>query len=72
MPVNASVHQPMGLLHGGASGISESVFLMWRRNGIEISNHLRSIIVIGTALTRKNAHVEIKLPMRKEFDLRID
>jgi acyl-coenzyme A thioesterase PaaI-like protein len=28
MPVNASVHQPMGLLHGGASGISESVFLM--------------------------------------------
>jgi uncharacterized protein (TIGR00369 family) len=25
MPVNASVHQPMGLLHGGFSSMAESV-----------------------------------------------
>jgi uncharacterized protein (TIGR00369 family) len=53
MPVNASVHQPMGLLHGGASvALAESgkcgfsVLLMQKNKkyGIEISaNHLRSI-----------------------------
>jgi uncharacterized protein (TIGR00369 family) len=64
MPVNESVHQPMGLLHGGASvALAESVgsaashFLINNKEqevrGIEISaNHLRSIrkgFVIGTA-----------------------
>jgi 1,4-dihydroxy-2-naphthoyl-CoA hydrolase len=64
MPVNASVHQPMGLLHGGASvALAESVgsaashfFINDKEQevrGIEISaNHLRSIregVVIGTA-----------------------
>jgi 1,4-dihydroxy-2-naphthoyl-CoA hydrolase len=54
MPVNSSVHQPMGLLHGGATvALAESVgsaasFLYINHNeeevrGIEISaNHLRS------------------------------
>tara|TARA_R110000851_G_scaffold215107_1_gene367840 strand:- start:1004 stop:1432 length:429 start_codon:yes stop_codon:yes gene_type:complete len=64
MPVNAAVHQPMGLLHGGASvALAESVgsaashfFINDKEQevrGIEISaNHLRSIregVVIGTA-----------------------
>jgi 1,4-dihydroxy-2-naphthoyl-CoA hydrolase len=64
MPVNSSVHQPMGLLHGGASvALAESVgsaashFFINDKNqevrGIEISaNHLKSIregVVIGTA-----------------------
>jgi len=64
MPVNSSVHQPMGLLHGGASvALAESVgsaashFFINDKNqevrGIEISaNHLKSIregFVIGTA-----------------------
>jgi 1,4-dihydroxy-2-naphthoyl-CoA hydrolase len=64
MPVNSSVHQPMGLLHGGASvALAESVgsaashFLINNENqevrGIEISaNHLKSIregVVFGTA-----------------------
>jgi 1,4-dihydroxy-2-naphthoyl-CoA hydrolase len=64
MPVNASVHQPMGLLHGGASvALAESVgsaasqfFINSKEQevrGIEISaNHLRSIregVVTGTA-----------------------
>jgi uncharacterized protein (TIGR00369 family) len=49
MPVNASVHQPMGLLHGGASALAESgkcglSFLLIKEQevrGIEISaNHL--------------------------------
>ena len=56
MPVNSRVHQPMGLLHGGASvALAESVgsaashmFLEDRDNfevrGIEISsNHLKSV-----------------------------
>ena len=54
MPVNAKVHQPMGLLHGGATvALAESVgsaasFMFIDRDkytakGIEISaNHLRS------------------------------
>jgi 1,4-dihydroxy-2-naphthoyl-CoA hydrolase len=64
MPVNSLVHQPMGLLHGGASvALAESVgsaashFFINDKNqevrGIEISaNHLRSIregLVFGTA-----------------------
>jgi 1,4-dihydroxy-2-naphthoyl-CoA hydrolase len=64
MPVNSSVHQPMGLLHGGASvALAESVgsaashfFINANKQevrGIEISaNHLKSIregIVFGTA-----------------------
>jgi len=64
MPVNSAVHQPMGLLHGGASvALAESVgsaashFFIDNKNqevrGIEISaNHLKSIregIVFGTA-----------------------
>ena len=64
MPVNSSVHQPMGLLHGGASvALAESVgsaashFFIDAKNqevrGIEISaNHLKSIregFVYGTA-----------------------
>lgn len=64
MPVNAAVHQPMGLLHGGASvALAESVgsaashfFIDAKEQevrGIEISaNHLKSIregIVYGTA-----------------------
>ncbi|WP_264564871.1 PaaI family thioesterase [Flavobacterium sp. N3904] len=64
MPVNSSVHQPMGLLHGGASvALAESVgsaashFFINDKDqevrGIEISaNHLKSIregIVFGTA-----------------------
>lgn len=64
MPVNSRVHQPMGLLHGGASvALAESVgsaaSLMFVNpekqeiRGIEISaNHLRSKregIVFGTA-----------------------
>ena|SRR6478609_9399750 len=64
MPVNSSVHQPMGLLHGGASvALAESVgsaashFFIDSKNqevrGIEISaNHLKSIregVVFGTA-----------------------
>jgi uncharacterized protein (TIGR00369 family) len=64
MPVNSSVHQPMGLLHGGASvALAESVgsaashfFINAKKQevrGIEISaNHLKSIregIVFGTA-----------------------
>ncbi|TAF62890.1 MAG: hotdog fold thioesterase, partial [Flavobacterium sp.] len=55
MPVNSSVHQPMGLLHGGASvALAESVgsaashfFINPKEQevrGIEISaNHLKSI-----------------------------
>ena len=55
MPVNSKVHQPDGLLHGGASvALAESVgsaavFLLSRNadqkvRGIEISaNHLRSV-----------------------------
>lgn len=64
MPVNSSVHQPMGLLHGGASvALAESVgsaashfFINPEQQeirGIEISaNHLKSIregVVFGTA-----------------------
>jgi 1,4-dihydroxy-2-naphthoyl-CoA hydrolase len=64
MPVNSSVHQPMGLLHGGASvALAESVgsaashfFINSKEQevrGIEISaNHLKSIregVVFGTA-----------------------
>ena len=64
MPVNASVHQPMGLLHGGATvALAESVgsaaSLMFINpekqevRGIEIAaNHLRSKregMVTGTA-----------------------
>lgn len=64
MPVNPSVHQPMGLLHGGASvALAESVgsaashfFIDAKEQevrGIEISaNHLKSIregVVFGTA-----------------------
>jgi len=64
MPVNPRIHQPMGLLHGGASvALAESVgsaasmlFINPEESeirGIEISaNHLRSIkegIVFGTA-----------------------
>lgn len=64
MPVNSVVHQPMGLLHGGASvALAESVgsaashfFIDAKEQevrGIEISaNHLRSIregVVFGTA-----------------------
>jgi uncharacterized protein (TIGR00369 family) len=61
MPVNASVHQPMGLLHGGAS-VALAECGKWlqffinakeQERGIEISaNHLRSIhegVVTGTA-----------------------
>ncbi|MNQ69743.1 Esterase YdiI [compost metagenome] len=64
MPVNPSVHQPMGLLHGGASvalaesvGSAASFFFINPKEqevrGIEISaNHLKSIregYVFGTA-----------------------
>ena len=54
MPVNSSVHQPMGLLHGGATvalaesvGSAASLMLVNQENsevrGIEISaNHLKS------------------------------
>lgn len=64
MPVNSSVHQPMGLLHGGASvALAESVgstashfFINSKEQevrGIEIAaNHLKSIregFVYGTA-----------------------
>lgn len=64
MPVNPAVHQPMGLLHGGASvALAESVgsaasffFInpeLQEVRGIEISaNHLKSIregFVYGTA-----------------------
>ena len=54
MPVNASVHQPMGLLHGGATvalaesvGSAASLLFIDRKiqevRGIEISaNHLKS------------------------------
>lgn len=64
MPVNSRVHQPMGLLHGGASvalaesvGSAASMFLVnsgeREIRGIEISaNHLkakRDGFVIGTA-----------------------
>ena len=64
MPVNSAVHQPMGLLHGGASvALAESVgstashfFINEKEEevrGIEISaNHLKSIregFVYGTA-----------------------
>lgn len=64
MPVNSRVHQPMGLLHGGASvalaesvGSAASIMFINREKqevrGIEISaNHVRSKrdgIVFGTA-----------------------
>ena len=64
MPVNSAVHQPMGLLHGGASvALAESVGSMasyffindkeQEVRGIEISaNHLKGIregVVYGTA-----------------------
>ncbi|MFV8270462.1 PaaI family thioesterase [Flavobacterium sp. GT2N3] len=64
MPVNSAVHQPMGLLHGGASvALAESVgstashfFINEKEQevrGIEISaNHLKSVregFVFGTA-----------------------
>jgi 1,4-dihydroxy-2-naphthoyl-CoA hydrolase len=64
MPVNSSVHQPMGLLHGGATvALAESVgsaashfFINDKEQevrGIEISaNHLKSVregVVFGTA-----------------------
>lgn len=54
MPVNSSVHQPMGLLHGGATvalaesvGSAASILFIDRENeevrGIEISaNHVKS------------------------------
>ena len=64
MPVNTSVHQPMGLLHGGASvALAESVgsaashfFINPKEQevkGIEIAaNHLKSVrdgVIFGTA-----------------------
>ncbi len=64
MPVNSSVHQPMGLLHGGASvALAESVgsaashlftdIENFEIRGIEISaNHLKSVregVVTATA-----------------------
>ncbi|MFT7331483.1 MAG: 1,4-dihydroxy-2-naphthoyl-CoA hydrolase [Roseivirga sp.] len=64
MPVNSRVHQPMGLLHGGATvALAESVgssasamsvdLEKFSVKGIEISaNHLKSVeegIVTGTA-----------------------
>lgn len=64
MPVNSTVHQPMGLLHGGASvalaesvGSAASILLVNRQKydvlGIEIAaNHLKSIregMVFATA-----------------------
>jgi 1,4-dihydroxy-2-naphthoyl-CoA hydrolase len=64
MPVNSRVHQPMGLLHGGATvALAESVgssasamsvdLEKFSVKGIEISaNHLKSVqegIITGTA-----------------------
>jgi uncharacterized protein (TIGR00369 family) len=82
MPVNASVHQPMGLLHGGASALAESgkcglSFLLIKEQevrGIEISaNHLKYSEGVVTGLhelyTKEERFIwEIKLPMKKEFD----
>lgn len=75
MPVNSRVHQPMGLLHGGASvALAESVgsaaSLMFVNpekqevRGIEISaNHLKSKkegIVTGTAkIIHKGASIHL-------------
>ncbi len=60
MPVNSSVHQPMGLLHGGATvalaesvGSAASIMFIDRENeevrGIEISASKRSGEVFATA-----------------------
>lgn len=75
MPVNSRVHQPMGLLHGGASvALAESVgsaasimFINPERQevrGIEISaNHLKSKkegVVYGTArIIHKGASIHL-------------
>ena len=75
MPVNPSVHQPMGLLHGGATvalaesvGSAASLMLVNQENsevrGIEISaNHLkskRSGIVTATArIIHKGASIHL-------------
>lgn len=75
MPVNPSVHQPMGLLHGGATvALAESVgsaasmiFINSDKQevrGIEISaNHLRSKregVVFGTArIVHKGASIHL-------------
>lgn len=75
MPVNSRVHQPMGLLHGGASvALAESVgsaasimFVNPERQevrGIEISaNHLKSKkegVVYGTArIIHKGASIHL-------------
>lgn len=68
MPVNPSVHQPMGLLHGGATvalaesvGSAASIMFIDRENeevrGIEISaNHLKSKRVGDVFATAKMIH----------------
>lgn len=68
MPVSAKVHQPLGLLHGGASvalaesvGSTASYFLIdqtrYEVRGIEISaNHLRSVKSGMVTATAKLQH----------------
>ena len=68
MPVNSGVHQPMGLLHGGATvalaesvGSAASVLFIDRNSqeirGIEISaNHLKSISEGEVFATAKIIH----------------
>lgn len=68
MPVTAKVHQPLGLLHGGASvalaesvGSTASYFLIdqtkYEVRGIEISaNHLRSVKSGMVTATAKLQH----------------
>ncbi len=69
MPVNATVHQPMGMLHGGATaalaetlGSAASFLLIDREKeavvGIEINaNHLRSV---KSGIVTGKAHIQHK------------
>lgn len=80
MPVTSKVHQPMGLLHGGASvalaesvGSAASYFLIdqskYEVRGIEISaNHLR---VVTNGVVRATARLQHKGKTTHLWEIRI-
>jgi len=80
MPVTSKVHQPLGLLHGGASvalaesvGSTASYFLIdqskYEVRGIEISaNHLR---VVTSGVVRATARLQHKGKTTHLWEIRI-
>ena len=69
MPVNERVHQPMGLLHGGASvALAESLgsaasYYFTKRNNVEVrgleinANHVRSVRQGLVTATARSIHM---------------